>query len=178
MNHQKIADAHRHFVHWSSVVILLYIVVVFVVALMTRFTPVYTATNCTIDANLVNTCRPWLGATVGNYPGVGLSEYDLKAQVLDHERRIGRQLDMVHSYATPTKPPLSTTDRYFINRADTILYATWKPSQNWSAAGGSDATVNANIDKLADSLKSVAPKKVLLGIFHEPENDVSGGATG
>lgn len=136
------------------------------------------AATCTISENLVNSCRPWLGATVGNYPGVGTSEYDLKGQVLDHENRIGRQLDIIHSYAGPDDPPLDSTDKYFVNRANTILYATWKPSNNWASAGGSSSTVNSYIDQMADSIKSVAPKKIMLSIFHEPENDVSGGASG
>ena len=115
---------------------------------------------------------------MGYYPNVGSSVWDLKAQVLDHEKRIGKQLDIVHSYAGSDKPPLSATDKYFVNRDNTILFVTWKPSNNWAAAGGSSASINAYIDKMADSIKSVAPKKIMLSIFHEPENDVSGGASG
>ena len=52
---------------------------------------------CTISAKLVNSCRPWLGAESGNY-GVGSG---FRARMLEHEARIGRQVDIVHAYAGP-----------------------------------------------------------------------------
>jgi hypothetical protein len=132
---------------------------------------------CTISSKLVNSCRPWLGAAASSYPGVG----DNKAQLLAHEQRIGRQLDIVHIYHPPGSTPLSATDKYFATRANTILSVTWKPggsSNSWASAGGGDASVNATIDAAADSFKSLGATKVMLTIHHEPENDVSGGASG
>ena len=48
---------------------------------------------CTISAKLVNSCRPWLGAESGGYGVTGF-----RARMLEHEARIGRQVDIVHAY--------------------------------------------------------------------------------
>lgn len=135
----------------------------------------FSAAPCLVDQKLVNPCRPWLGAFANSYPGVTGWRND----ILDHESRIGRQLDIVHNYHAPgTAPPLSADEKYFINRGHTILLVNWKPALPWSDGDGSNATVNAQIDQAADSIKSVAPKKIMLTIYHEPEPDVTGGASG
>lgn len=130
------------------------------------------AAECVVDELLVNSCRPWLGATAGKYPQVASS---FRAQIAYHEQRIGRPLDIVHSYHPPGNLPLSADERYFINRPDTMAYINWKPTVAWIDAAGRNATVNAQIDRVADAFLSVAPKKVFLTLSHEPENDVSTG---
>lgn len=50
---------------------------------------------------------------------------------------------------------------------------TWRPSTNWASAGGSDASVNAGTDAMADSITYVSPNKLFLSVWHEPENDVT-----
>src|SRR4051812_11950013 len=52
--------------------------------------------GCTVSADLVNSCRPWLGAESGAYGASGF-----RARMLEHETRIGRQLDIVHEYLGP-----------------------------------------------------------------------------
>src|SRR4051794_9460515 len=54
------------------------------------------APGCTISDNLVNSCRPWLGAESGGYGATGF-----KPSMLEHEARIGRPLDIVHEYLGP-----------------------------------------------------------------------------
>ena len=130
------------------------------------------AANCAVDAKLVNSCRPWLGAWANDY---GKSTW--RAHLEDHEARIGRSLDIVHAYHGPGSVTLSTDEKYFVNRAGTMLLLNWKPASTWSAAGGGDATVNAQIDQMADSIKAMAPHKIFLTVFHEPENDVSPGTS-
>ncbi|HET6924295.1 MAG TPA: hypothetical protein VFH39_00500, partial [Candidatus Saccharimonadales bacterium] len=126
--------------------------------------------TCTVSATLVNSCRPWLGAAANNYPGItGLAN-----RIADHESRIGRQLDIVHDYLNPGAV-LSSDDVTLATRANTILLVNWKPSLTWSTAGGSDSTVNTQIDNMANSIKALGSTKVMLTIFHEPENDVSTG---
>lgn len=126
----------------------------------------------------MNSCRPWLGAAVNNYPGVT----GLVARMQDHEARIGRALDVVHDYRTPGET-LSADDQLLAQRASsnangsTILMVNWKPAATWTDAAGGDATVNAQIDAMADSIKAVAPHRVMLAVFHEPENDVSPGGS-
>ncbi len=125
-----------------------------------------------VSSNLVPACGAWLGAWSNDH---GTSS-SLRAQTDEHEARIGRQVNFVHWYHGTSSTSLTSDEKYYINRTNTYLLMNWKPAQPWSAGGGNDANVNANIDKMADSIKSVAPKKIMLIIYHEPENDVSSGA--
>ncbi|MDB5186502.1 MAG: hypothetical protein JWL85_1025, partial [Candidatus Saccharibacteria bacterium] len=65
---------------------------------------------CTISDKLVNSCRPWLGAAVGNYPDLPAGHEN---QIYAHEERIGRPLDIVHLYHVPGERPLSDEDKLF-----------------------------------------------------------------
>ncbi len=125
-----------------------------------------------ISATLVNSCRPWMGASANKYPQVAS---DTKSQLLYHEQRLGRQLDVLHVYNPVGSNSLNTTAQYFINRANTYVMQNWKPAAVWADAGGGNASVNATIDQMADSIKTVAPHKIFLTLYHEPENDVSSG---
>ncbi|MDQ6875239.1 MAG: hypothetical protein M3042_09300 [Actinomycetota bacterium] len=145
---------------------------IFAAALLTSRPASAGAGTCTVSDKLVNSCRPWLGASVGKYPNVSTG---LRAQVEAHEQRIGRQLDIVHSYHPVGSLPLSPDEQYFINRAGTLGFINWRPAAVWSDAAGGNATVNAQIDQVADSFNAVAPHKVFFTLFHEPENDVSAG---
>ncbi|HEX3081737.1 MAG TPA: Ig-like domain-containing protein [Candidatus Saccharimonadia bacterium] len=133
------------------------------------------ATSCTIDAKLVNSCRPWLGAAVDDYPQAASN---FKAQILYHEQEIGRQLDVVHQYHPVGSVHLSSDETFFANRAGTMLFLNWKPAGVWSDAAGGNSSVNGQIDTMAASIKAVAPHKLFLTVFHEPENDVSSGGQG
>jgi chitodextrinase len=138
----------------------------------TTAAPVAQAEACVVSQIMVNPCRPWLGGNGGNYTTV--TPNTPMAQTLAHEARIGRQVDVVHLYDGAGTRPLSETARYFATRPNTILSLTWKPSNKWIDAGGSNATVNAAIDAAAADIKSLGSTKILLSIQHEPENDVSG----
>lgn len=129
---------------------------------------------CTVSEKLVNSCRPWLGAAAGGYPNVS----GTGGQMLAHESRIGRQVDVAHLYTTPGSHVLSDESVFFANRADTILSVTWQPASQWADASGANALTNANIDRMADSIKALGDRKIMLTLHHEPENDVSGGALG
>jgi chitodextrinase len=128
------------------------------------------AATCTVSDKLVNSCRPWYGAFAGKY-----SEHasDTKSQILGHESRIGRQVDIAHTYHPAGNNTLNTADKYFAARSNTILMLNWKPSGTWKAASGGDAGVNAGIDQMAREVKSLAPKKIMFTLYHEPENDVT-----
>src|SRR4051812_46897587 len=129
--------------------------------------------GCVVTDTLVNPCRPWLGANVGKYPDVATG---LRAQTEAHEQRIGRQLDVVHSYHPPGNLPLTADELYFVNRPDTLLFVNWKPAARWAAAAGGNAAVDAQIDLVADRIAAVAPHRIFLTLHHEPENDVSSGS--
>ena len=129
---------------------------------------------CEISDKLVNSCRPWLGASANKYPQVGSG---LRSQTEYHEQRIGRQLDIVHAYNAATATGLSPDERHFATRPNTTLFLNWKPAAQWSDGGGANAAVNNRIDVNAESIKSLGDTKIFLTLHHEPENDVSGGMT-
>jgi hypothetical protein len=130
------------------------------------------ADACEVSPILVNPCRPWLGAASNKYPDVGSG---VRAQIEAHEGRIGRQVDIVHSYHPPGSVPLSGDERHFIERPDTMAFINWKPASVWADAAGGNPTVDARIDRAADDIAAVAPAKIFLTIHHEAENDVSAG---
>jgi chitodextrinase len=132
------------------------------------------ADACVVSDLLVNSCRPWLGAAANGYPNLSGDG----AQILAHEQRIGRQLDIVHLYTTPGQMQLSSESVMFATRPDTILSVTWQPATRWATANGANATTNANIDRMADSVNALGDHKIMLSLHHEPENDVSGGGQG
>lgn len=132
-------------------------------------------TTCSVSDILVNSCHPWFAASSYGYLEVG--KQDIKTQILYLEKRMGRQADIIHTYHKADKPALSEDELYFINRPNTYLAATWKPSATWADAGGGNASVNADMDTFARSIKAIAPRKIFLSIWHEPEPSVSGGAS-
>jgi len=146
-----------------------------------------TSSTCTISPILVNSCRPWFGGAIGGYTQVAS---DAETQFNYAESRLNNpnvltnpsspttltyHLDIFHSYHAVGSNTLSTADIYFATRPNTILYANWKPADPWVNGSGGDAAVNATIKQMADSIKSIAPTKIMLTIYHEPENNVSSG---
>jgi hypothetical protein len=133
------------------------------------------AAVCNVSDKLVNSCRPWLGAAANKYPQAVAGT---REQAEYHEQRIGRKLDIVHTYHSVGSNTLSADEKYFATRTGTYLFANWKPAARWAAAGGGNAATNATIDQMADSVRSLGPSKIFMTIHHEAENDVSGGASG
>jgi fibronectin type 3 domain-containing protein len=123
---------------------------------------------CTVSPTLVNSCRAWLGATSANYPQGGSGPQN---QVLYHEQRIGRQVDIVHTYHGVGDNQLSASDLFFAGRPGTTLYVNWKPTGNWADI----ANQNAAIDQMAASIKSLGTQRIFLTLYHEPEKSVSPG---
>jgi fibronectin type 3 domain-containing protein len=126
------------------------------------------APTCTVSPILVNSCRPWLGATVKNYTEAA---GDTLSQVNYHEQRIGRTLDIVHTYHPVGTNTLTSSDVHFATRPGTMLFANWKPTNNWASI----ASQNAGIDQMAASIKALGPHRIFLTLHHEPERDVSPG---
>lgn len=130
---------------------------------------------CTPTDKLVNPCRPWLGAYGHGYPQV---PPDLTSQITYHERRVGRRGDIVRGdyHVGAREQVLTEAEKAYAKRPSTILLIDWKPAKDgWGAARGGHAPTNAVIDSMADSIKSVAPRKIMVAVWHEPENDVSSG---
>jgi hypothetical protein len=87
-------------------------------------------------------------------------------------------MSLVHAYNQVGENSLDSDELYFVNRANTHLLLNWKPAAKWADAAGGNDSVNLAIDDLARSIKAVAPKKVMLSVYHEPQNDVSANDAG
>ncbi|HEV2412924.1 MAG TPA: Ig-like domain-containing protein [Candidatus Saccharimonadales bacterium] len=133
------------------------------------------ATTCTVSSNLVNSCRPWIGAAVSGDPNAPAADRISQFNYL--EKLVGHPLDIFHDYHPAGDLPLNSDELHFATRSNTYDYINWKPSDNWASAGGSNAAVNAQIKQAADNFlalqKSNPGIKVFLTVFHEPENNVS-----
>jgi fibronectin type 3 domain-containing protein len=132
--------------------------------------PAATAATCTVSDKLVNSCRPWWGGTATGYPQAAS---DKLSQMIYSEQRDGRQMEVAHTYHGVGSQALDATDLHYINQPGSFLITNWHLTNTWADADGSNATVNANIDRMANSIKAVAPKRIWLDLFHEPENDLS-----
>jgi hypothetical protein len=86
-------------------------------------------------------------------------------------------LAVVHDYRRPGQV-MSAGQIAAAKTPGTLLQLNWKPAYSWADAAGGNATVNAQIDDMANSIKSLGNHSIILTLFHEPENDVSGGASG
>jgi Glycosyl hydrolase family 26 len=134
--------------------------------------------KCAPNAILVNPCRPWFGAAANGNPGASRSKI---AQFNYVERLIGRPLDIFRDYhalggsGTLGQLPLNSTELQIARRPHTYLDINWKPATTFAQADGGDPAINTDIRRVAASVKSVAPKKLFLTIWWEPQHDVTGG---
>ena len=137
-----------------------------------------TATSCTVSSTLVNSCRPWFGAAVSGIPGGGSTQQS-QFQYLEHQ--IGHTLDTYRQYSAcssdgnggifckfgvPFAP--GGTEQYFATHGY-IVDANWKPYSNYAGADGRNMAVNQEIAQVAQNIKALAPTKVMLTIWWEPQ---------
>ncbi len=163
-----------------SIVGVLVLVIISVIIVKLNFSNIATiepskqSQPCMISEILVNSCRPWLGARANSYPYVA---QNTRQQLIAHESRIGRHVDIVHVYHTAGET-INDDDKTFVERPNTYLFSNWKPAANWSE--GADPTnpqTTRNIDVMAQSIKNLGNHKIFLTVWHEPQNDTSGGST-
>jgi hypothetical protein len=120
---------------------------------------------------LVPSCGVLFGGVLTSWGGT-----DIMTQLNDANAGTGTHMDLAHDYRRPGQV-LSPYDIQVAKTPGDILQLNWKPATTWSDANGNNATVNAQIDAMANSIKSLGSTKIFLTIFHEPENDVSSGGT-
>lgn len=91
--------------------------------------------------------------------------------------RYSRDFPLWHTYhpagSLPLKP--GTTDGNIeISHAQAggIPVVNWKPADDWSTATGGNSAVDASIAQAAQYVKAVAPHKIMLSVWHEPEDNV------
>ena len=98
--------------------------------------------------------------------------------MLEHETRIGRQLDIVHAY-------LGRDCHVAVQRHDHAGEAAVNDrplqlaglAQLGRRADGGNNTVNAQIDAMAASIKALGSTQIMLTIYHEPEGSISAGGS-
>ncbi len=143
--------------------------------------------TCGLNALLVPVCprQALFGAdasSVAGQPAGDQSSHPVSDAMQYAQSRYGRSITSWHTYHPPGSLPLNsgnTTGQAEIAQANTgtaVPVVNWKPAADWSTATGGNSTVNAQIAQAALNIKAVAPHKIMLSVFHEPENDVGGGA--
>jgi hypothetical protein len=120
----------------------------------------------------VPTCGAWLGIVVTN---------DSTQNVAAVEAQIGRKNDVIRIYHTPGSwTALTTAEKNYLNAGRRLLESV-KPNSQWSnavgVANGGSATVDSQMASLAQSIAAIKPKKIMLIVWHEPENDVGTAGT-
>ncbi len=117
-------------------------------------------------------CGAWLGAEVTNSSAQAFS---------DHEAKIGRELDILRIYHTPGSWTALTSEELSYINAGRKLLVSFKPNSQWSnavgVANGGSATVDSQLASLAKSVAGVKPNKLMICVWHEPENDVGKSGT-
>jgi len=132
--------------------------------------------KCAPNAMLVNPCRPWFGAAANGNPGAS----DSKVAQFDYlERLVGQRLDIFRDYHSAPGSnslgdlPLNRDEMQLARRQGTYIDVNWKPAATFAQADGGDPVVNREIDRVAASIKSIAPHKIFMTIWWEPQNDVT-----
>jgi hypothetical protein len=132
--------------------------------------------HCAPTAILVNPCRPWFGAAANGNPGASDSKV---AQFNYLERLVGQPLDIFRDYHSAPGSnalgdlPLNGNEKQLARRPGTYIDVNWKPAATFAQAGGGDPVVNREIDRVAASIKSIAPHKIFMTIWWEPQNDIT-----
>jgi hypothetical protein len=132
---------------------------------------------CPLDQILRPTCP---GQALFGGWAKGYTAGTFQSQVEATEQRYGRRLDVVHSYHAPgnSSIPFGTDkwgvgERHFTQDEGRVVLANFKPGPDFAAAAAGD--YDDVIRAAARNIKAVGPHKVMLALYHEPENDISGG---
>jgi hypothetical protein len=94
----------------------------------------------------------------------------------DFESRLGRAVDIVHTYHTGSQLFPNPTEMGWVTDPvnPRMLLINWKPElgRSWAQVAAGDSSVDAGIDAEAAYIRSHFPYKFFLAIHHEPENEV------
>jgi hypothetical protein len=134
--------------------------------------PPASGSTCSMSAAMVPSCGVLFGGWLTSFGGSNAFD-----ALSDFNSAAGTHMILVHDYRTPGQV-LSPHDIAAARTRGDVLQLNWKPAWTWSDADGGNAGVNAQIDAMAGSIKSLGSTRIIVSLFHEPENDVSGGAAG
>jgi hypothetical protein len=135
---------------------------------------------CSVSPILVNSCRPWLGAAAGGNPGAPnrpVLQFQYLERLIDHHLDVFRDYDSALGKNSNSALPLNPQELAALQLPATYVDVNWQPADTWAQADGGDAAVNALIKQAADNIKAVAPHKIFLTIWWEPQHAVSGGTS-
>lgn len=160
---------------WKAAVLVISIISALGAVTLVSQSSVNAAVNCTPTDKLVNPCRPWLAGFSSDSGGLIADIEGKNGVAAGLEPRTGKKLDVVRAYIPNGKFAINKESKYFIDRPDTTLFTNYKPSIPWREGDGRNATINSQIDQMADSINANVPKykKIFLSIDAEPEDDVS-----
>ncbi|HSX30848.1 MAG TPA: Ig-like domain-containing protein [Candidatus Saccharimonadales bacterium] len=168
--HNRLRRLHR--LHFGLTAILVLTTLLALGMSLGSSTSHSSAASCTVTAKLVDPCRPWLAVAANKYPNVSPNTTLGQAQAFT--ARTGKQVDANKVYHV-AGDSLNSDDKYLATH-DEFLMLNWKPVQgSWNQINTNPAAVNSSIDTMANSLLTVPNAKIMLTIWHEPENDVSPG---
>ncbi len=125
-----------------------------------------------LDSIWVPTCGALLGIVVTN---------DSTQNFNAEQAQIGRTNNVLRIYHTPGSwTSLSSEELNYLHSGQMLLESV-KPNSKWSnavgVANGGSVTVDSQMASLAQSIASVKPMKMMLAVWHEPENDVGNAGT-
>jgi hypothetical protein len=134
--------------------------------------PTTPTSGCSLSGDLVPSCGVLFGGTFMSFGGTTTQQ-----SFNNFNAQSGSKASVDHDYLRPGQT-LSAADVAVAQQPNTLLLANWKPTWTWADATGGNATVNAQIDAMAASVKALGATKIMMTLFHEPENDVTGSAAG
>jgi hypothetical protein len=124
--------------------------------------------KCSISAKLVSSCQVWFGDTPQAYSHKISSQ---AGRLPTDESYTDRKFDIFHEYFVngqlfPDSASISAADQ------GRLLSINWKPATDMTWADVAAGKADNRIDAEAAYLKSHFDRPFLLGIYHEPEDNV------
>jgi len=119
---------------------------------------------------------------------MGYGDGTWQNQTLDADSRYGRQVDVVHNYHAPDSVPvplvhnankpksIGMQEEYFATHGR-ILFLNFRAGNDWNEVANTankDDIIDAAAENVA-RIKGSAKYKVMLTLFHEPEDDATSG---
>jgi hypothetical protein len=126
--------------------------------------------ECAIGEKLVPTCGVLWGVAPGAHTDTPRDQ-----ALADFEEKTGQTQAVYHSYRRGTELfPTPTDVKLARDPANPrLLFVNWKPTgATWAEIAAGERDTDANLDRLAEHIKSTFNEPFFFTVHHEPENDV------
>lgn len=140
---------------------------------------------CGLNAKLVPNCpRQFLFGASANPDGRGNGKKPWEQYMNEAQQRYQRAITIRRNFhPAGSKPPLTrgTSDgdseiRY-ARTGTGIVMVNYKPDANWKKAASPTGPAAERLRQFARNVKAVTPHKVMIVLYHEPQNDVHHGSS-